>query len=103
MMSDVQRMSLSDIISLHKMVTATPSTSTTDPQSAQPSTECRYAAPQTATAASFLQVLSLPSATFYNCTITFNVGTGTATDAQLGDSPRKQRAMIASDSDSDFD
>ena len=102
--SDTQREALSDIINLQKTVTPPPPS--TDSQCTQRSTECRSSAPQTVQSthsSQLLQGLSLPSATFHNCTITFNVGTGssTAAGAQLGDPPRKRRAMITSDSDSD--
>lgn len=50
-----------------------------------PGTECRSTAPQSVPSShssQLLQGLNLPSATFYNCTIAFNMGNGTA---QLGE------------------
>ena len=99
--SDTQREALSDIINLQKTATPAPST---DSQCVQPSTECRTTAPQQTVqsthSSQLLQGLSLPLVMFYNCTIIFNVGTGSsiAAGAQLEDPSRKRRAT---NSDSD--
>ena len=55
---------------------------------------------QSAQHSHLLQGLSLPSATFSHCTLTFNIGGASSVDANQKP-PKKRRAVILDDSDSD--
>ena len=86
--SDSQREALSDILNRQGATSTSTHKSAVTLQSSQHS--------------QLLQGLSLPSATFSHCTVTFNIGCAASGSGEANQKPpRKRRAVIFDDSDSD--
>ena len=98
--SDAQREALSDILNGAKKtkVDGTTSVSQLAPTVPTPFTDITQSFISTCQHSQQLRTLSLPSATFNQCTVNFYVGSVPCTEA-----PKRKRAAMILDSDSDSD